>query len=421
MLAELDIQHPPYGLSHSPEESMATARKVGFPLLVRPSYVLGGRAMEICYSEADVEAYLERLGANGKGEVQDAMYPLLLDRFLENAIEFDVDALADGKVAHVAGIMQHVEEAGVHSGDSACVLPPFSIGGDMLEEIRRQTCEIALRLGVVGLLNVQFALVENDQLYVIEANPRASRTVPFVSKATGVPLAKVACRLVLGERLADQDLPRDQTLRHVSVKEVVLPFQRFHGSDALLGPEMKSTGEVMGIASDFPAAFGKAQAAAGVELPLEGGVFISVCDTDKPAATQLAARMHDLGFTVLATRGTAQAIRRMGVPVERLNKIGEGSPHVVDSIRSGHVDLLINTPVGRGARTDGWEIRRAAIEHGIPCITTMTGATAAARAIGARRAGRPEVHSLQELHGITNTRGKTGSGSAQAVAQPGRA
>jgi carbamoyl-phosphate synthase large subunit len=420
VLAELDIQHPPYGLARSPEESMATAREVGFPLLVRPSYVLGGRAMEICYSESDVEAYLERLGANGKGEVHDAMYPLLLDRFLENAIEFDVDALADGRVAHVAGIMQHVEEAGIHSGDSACVLPPFSIGGDMVEEIRRQTCEIALRLGVVGLLNVQFALVENDQLYVIEANPRASRTVPFVSKAIGVPLAKVACRLVLGERLADQALPRDRGLRHVSVKEVVLPFQRFHGSDALLGPEMKSTGEVMGIAEDFPAAFGKAQAAAGVELPLEGGVFISVCDTDKPAATQLAARMHDLGFTVLATRGTAQAIRRMGVPVERVNKIGEGSPHVVDSIHAGGVDLLINTPVGRGARTDGWEIRRAAIEHGIPCITTMTGATAAARAIGARRAGRPEVYSLQELHGITNAKGKNGSGSADRMAESGR-
>jgi carbamoyl-phosphate synthase large subunit len=233
---------------------------------------------------------------------------------------------------------------------------------------------------------------------VIEANPRASRTVPFVSKAIGCPLAKIACRLILGERLREQDLPSERAHSHVSVKEAVLPFQRFHGSDALLGPEMKSTGEVMGIAADFPAAFGKAQAAAGVALPLEGGVFISVCDTDKPAATQLAARMHDLGFRVLATRGTAQAIRRMGVPVEPLNKIGEGSPHVVDRIRGGDVDLLINTPVGRGARTDGWEIRRAAIEHGVPCITTMTGASAAARAIGARRTKRPAVHSLQELH-----------------------
>jgi carbamoyl-phosphate synthase large subunit len=421
VLAEIGIQHPPYGVARSPEESVAVARQVGFPLLVRPSYVLGGRAMSICYSEGDVEEYLEGLGRDGKSQVREEMYPLLIDRFLENAIEIDVDALADGKVAQVAGIMQHVEEAGVHSGDSACVLPPFSIGNDMLEEIRRQACEIAVRLGVVGLLNVQFALVENDQLFVIEANPRASRTVPFVSKAIGIPLAKVACRLVLGERLADQDLPHEHAPSHVSVKEVVLPFQRFHGSDALLGPEMKSTGEVMGIAGDFPAAFGKAQAAAGVALPLEGRVFISVCDTDKPAATQLAARMHDLGFEVLATRGTAQAIRRMGVPVERLNKIGEGSPHVVDSIVGGEVNLLINTPVGRGARTDGWEIRRAAIEHGVPCITTMTGATAAARAIGARRAGRPEVHSLQELHGIQRARRKAGPGAEEEpVVESGR-
>src|SRR5205807_1968570 len=236
-----------------------------------------------------------------------------------------------------------------------CALPALGRGEGMLEEIRRRTRELALRLHVVGLLNVQFALVDNDRLYVIEANPRASRTVPFVSKAIGLPLAKIACRLILGERLREQRLPAEGP-RHVSVKEAVLPFQRLHGSDALLGPEMKSTGEVMGIAEDFPTAFAKAQAAAGVALPLEGSVFISVCDTDKPAATQLAARMHDFGFRVLATRGTAQAIRTMGVPVEPLNKIGEGSPHVVDRLKGGDVDLLINTPVGRGARTDGWEI-----------------------------------------------------------------
>jgi carbamoyl-phosphate synthase large subunit len=397
VLAELGIRHPPYGVATSPQESLETARDIGFPLLVRPSYVLGGRAMEICYSESDLDAYLERLQANGRSELGEQMYPLLLDRFLENAIEIDVDALADGKQVYVAGIMQHVEEAGVHSGDSACVLPPLSIGGEMLDEIQHQTRALALRLGVVGLLNVQFGLADN-LLYVIEANPRASRTVPFVSKAIGVPLAKVACRLILGERLAEQDLPTEMSQRHVSVKEAVLPFQRFHGSDALLGPEMKSTGEVMGIASDFPAAFGKAQTAAGVSLPLEGSVFISVCDTDKPAATQIAARMHELGFRILATRGTADAIRRMGVPVEVLKKIGEGSPHVVDRITGGDVDLLVNTPVGRGARSDGWEIRRAAVEHGVPCITTMTGASAAARAISAQRARRPAVQSLQELH-----------------------
>jgi carbamoyl-phosphate synthase large subunit len=402
VLAELGILHPPYGVASSPEQTIERAREVGFPLLVRPSYVLGGRAMEICYSESDLAGYLERLYAGGESAARDRLYPLLLDRFLENAIEIDVDALADGESAYVAGIMQHVEEAGIHSGDSACMLPPLSLGEEMLEEIRHRTHELALRLGVVGLLNVQFALVDNDRLHVIEANPRASRTVPFVSKATGVPLAKIACRLILGERLGAQDLPpENRSLSHVSVKEAVLPFQRFHGSDALLGPEMKSTGEVMGVADDFPAAFAKSQAAAGVALPREGSVFISVCDTDKPTATQLAARMHDLGFKVLATHGTAQAIHSLGIPVEHLNKIGEGSPHVVDKIKGGDVDLLINTPVGRGARTDGWEIRRAAIEHGIPCITTMTGASAAAGAISADRAHRPPVRSLQELHAAT--------------------
>jgi carbamoyl-phosphate synthase large subunit len=326
------------------------------------------------------------------------MYPLLIDRFLENAIELDVDALADGEEVYVAGIMQHVEEAGVHSGDSACVLPPLSLGGEMLDEIRRQTAALALELGVVGLLNVQYAVVDNKRLRVIEANPRASRTVPFVSKAIGVPLAKVACRLILGERLRDQRLPSTREAGHVSVKEAVLPFKRLHGADALLGPEMKSTGEVMGIAEDFPTAFGKAQAAAGVELPYEGTAFISVCDSDKPAATQLAAQLHDLGFRLLATSGTAQALQAMGIPVEQLNKIGEGSPHVGDHILRGDVDIVINTPAGRGARTDGWEIRRAAVERGIPCITTMTGASAAVRAMGAPPEARASVRSLQELH-----------------------
>jgi carbamoyl-phosphate synthase large subunit len=366
------------------------ARQVGFPLLVRPSYVLGGRAMEICYSPEGLLAYLE---ANVKA---DQEHPLLLDRFLENAIEVDVDALADGDDVWVAGIMQHVEEAGVHSGDSACVLPPMSLGAEMLDEIRDTTRRIALELGVVGLLNIQFA-VAGGELYVIEANPRASRTVPFVSKAIGSPLAKIACRLMLGEALAGQTLPQ-QNGDHISVKEAVLPFARFAGADAVLGPEMKSTGEVMGVAADFPTAFGKAQAAAGVSLPLEGTVFITVTDTDKPAATQLAARFCDLGFRIVATRGTAQAISAMGVPVTRINKIGEGSPHVVDWIRNGEVDLVINTPTGSGARADGYEIRSAAVRSGIPCVTTMTGASAAVRAISAQREREAEVRSLQELH-----------------------
>jgi carbamoyl-phosphate synthase large subunit len=402
LLRRLGIKHPPYGTALSAEEAAVIAEKVGFPLLVRPSYVLGGRAMEICYSTDDLGAYLE---ANVKA---DQEHPLLLDRFLENAIEVDVDALADGTDVHVAGIMQHVEEAGVHSGDSACVIPAMSLGEEMLEEIRATTERIALELGVIGLINIQYG-VAGGELYVIEANPRASRTVPFVSKATGVALAKIAARLMLGEKLADQEL-RDPPAGMVSVKEAVLPFARFAGADSVLGPEMKSTGEVMGIAADFPTAFGKAQAAAGVSLPVEGSVFITVTDTDKPAATQIAARFHDLGFELIATGGTAQAISAMGVPVTPINKIAEGSPHVVDLIRERRCDLVINTPTGSGARADGYEIRTAAVRHGIPCVTTMTGASAAVRAIAAKIEGDADVRSLQEIHGIT----------AASPAAPGR-
>ncbi|MGN6200899.1 MAG: carbamoyl-phosphate synthase large subunit [Solirubrobacterales bacterium] len=391
LLERLGVEAPPYGTAYSAEEATAVAERVGFPLLVRPSYVLGGRAMEICYSTEDLNKYLE---ANVKA---DQEHPLLLDRFLENAIEVDVDELGDGEEVYVAGIMQHVEEAGVHSGDSACVIPPLSLGEEMLENIRATSERIALELGVIGLINIQYA-VAGGELYVIEANPRASRTVPFVSKAIGVPLAKLACKLMLGEKLADQDLP-DGMPEHVSVKEAVLPFARFAGADSVLGPEMKSTGEVMGIAGDFPTAFGKAQAAAGVRLPETGSVFITVTDTDKAAATQLATRFHDLGFEVIATHGTAQAIERMGVPVTPINKLQEGSPHVLDLIRKHQCDLVINTPTGSGARTDGYEIRTAAVRQGIPCVTTMTGATAAARAIAAAKEGGAEVRSLQEIHG----------------------
>jgi carbamoyl-phosphate synthase large subunit len=272
----------------------------------------------------------------------------------------------------------------------------MSLGEEMLAEIRQTTSRLALELGVIGLINIQYA-VAGGELYVIEANPRASRTVPFVSKAIGAPLAKLACRLMLGESLAEMELPTMHN-GHVSVKEAVLPFARFAGADAVLGPEMKSTGEVMGIAADFPTAFGKAQAAAGVSLPSEGTVFITVTDHDKAAATQLAARFSDLGFRIIATRGTAQAISRMGIPVQAINKIGEGSPHVVDFIRNGEVAMVINTPTGSGARSDGYEIRTAAVRQNIPCITTMTSASAAARAIFAGRGSNSEPISLQELH-----------------------
>jgi carbamoyl-phosphate synthase large subunit len=403
LMRELGLKSPPYGTARDEAGALEAAEKVGYPLLVRPSYVLGGRAMEICYSREQLADYLERTERNGDGTIY-------LDRFLENAIEIDVDALCDGDEVAIGGVMQHVEEAGIHSGDSACVIPALSLGPEMLAQIEEATEKLALSLGVIGLINIQYA-VHGDDLYVIEANPRASRTVPFVSKAVGVPLAKVACRLMLGEKLSDLDLalpaPGDNSCGHVSVKEAVLPFDRFPGADALLGPEMKSTGEVMGIAPDYPTAFGKAQAAAGAELPTDGTVFITVTDSDKPAATQLAASLHDLGFHVVATGGTAQAIRRMGVPVERLKKISEGSPNVVDRIESGDVDLVINTPTGSGARSDGYEIRRAAVARGIPCITTMTGATAAQRAIRALRRGEPEVRSLQELHAARREAGRT--------------
>jgi carbamoyl-phosphate synthase large subunit len=366
LLKQLELKHPPYATARSGAEALAAAPGVGFPLLVRPSYVLGGRAMEIVYSVAGLEDYLERVPAAQGREI-------FLDRFLENAIEVDVDAICDGEDVWIGGVMQHVEEAGIHSGDSACVLPPHSLGQEMMDEIREATRNLALSLGVVGLMNVQYAVMD-DELYVIEANPRASRTVPFVSKATGFPLAKIACRVMLGERLADMGLPDEPCGDHICVKEAVLPFDRFAGADALLGPEMRSTGEVMGIAPDFPAAFAKAQAAAGMHLPQSGTVFLTVTNNDKSAAVGIASLLHDLGFRIVATRGTATAISRMGIPVERLNKIGEGGVNVVDWIERGDVDLVINTPTGTAARSDGYEIRRAAVGRGIPCITTLSGA-----------------------------------------------
>ena len=409
LLAELGYKAPPYATARSVEQALDCAGDVGFPLLVRPSYVLGGRAMEIVYSRDGLADYLHREGvAEGEAAGSDRgareAPQIFLDRFLENATEVDVDALCDGHEVWIGGIMQHVEEAGVHSGDSACVLPPHSLGEEMLEQIRSATREIALAIGVVGLINVQYA-VHAGELYVIEANPRASRTVPFVSKAVGLPLAKLACRIMLGESIAEMQLPREREGlglgEQVCVKEAVLPFDRFEGSDALLGPEMRSTGEVMGIARDFPTAFAKAQAAAGLPLPTGGTAFITVTDSDKAGAFAVAQILHDCGFAIVATRGTAEAIERMGVPAQRINKIGEGSPHVLDWIERGDVDLVVNTPTGYGARTDGYEIRRAAVSHGIPCVTTLAAGVSAARAIAsARRDGEPAVLCLQELHGV---------------------
>ena len=398
LLERLGYQAPPYATAHSVDEALEQSEQVGFPLLVRPSYVLGGRAMEIVYSRDGLADYLVRHAHPFPPTRPQDRRAIYLDRFLENAIEVDVDALCDGEDVWIGGIMQHVEEAGIHSGDSACVLPPHSLGHEMLDEIRAATTGIALGLGVVGLMNVQYA-VHGGALYVIEANPRASRTVPFVSKAIGVPLAKLACRIMLGERIADL-APPEEPMRadHVSVKEAVLPFDRLEGSDAILGAEMRSTGEVMGIARDFPTAFAKAQAAAGAALPASGTAFITLTDSDKPAAVGVAQILHDHGFRIVATRGTKEAIERMGIPATELKKIGEGSPNVVDWIENGEVDLVVNTPTGSGARSDGWQIRRAAIARGIPCLTTLSGGLAAARAIAAGRQGGADVLSLQEIH-----------------------
>jgi carbamoyl-phosphate synthase large subunit len=378
VLAELGLQAPAWGIAEDVDQAAAIAADVGYPVLVRPSYVLGGREMRICYDEAMLRSRPVQAGS-------------LVDRFVEDAIEVDVDAVCDGTRAWVGAVMQHVEEAGVHSGDSACVIPTLSLGDDIEREIRDQTRAIALALGVRGLINVQFA-VQGSTIYVIEANPRASRTVPFVAKATGRNLVEAACRAALG-------LPVDlaeEAPEHISVKAAVLPFQRFFGADPALGPEMRSTGEVMGIGPDFPTAFAKAERAAGRPLPAGGRVFLSVRDADKPAATMLAALLQSLGFDLIATSGTARALQRIGIPVEAVRKVTQGSPNVVDLIREGSINLIINTPFGRGARTDGYEIREAAIRNQIPCITTLAGASAVVQAIAQARSVAPSA--LQDLH-----------------------
>jgi carbamoyl-phosphate synthase large subunit len=390
LLEELDIRCPEYGLATDAAEAAEVAARVGYPLLVRPSYVLGGRAMQIVYGPQELELYMTTAAS------VSPEHPVLIDRFLEDAIEVDVDAICDGEDVFIGAVMQHVEEAGVHSGDSACVIPSISLGEGTLEQVRKQTKALALGLGVRGLINVQFAY-QSYQLYVLEVNPRGSRTVPFVSKATGVPMAQIATRVILGESLKGMGLER-RVPEYVSVKEAVLPFNRFPGTDTQLGPEMKSTGEVMGIAEAFPAAFGKAVAAAGMPLPTGGDVFLSVCDSDKSAATILAQRLHMLGFTIHATRGTATALTSLGIPVTVVNKVFQGEPNVVNLIESGQIGLVINTPFGRGARADGYEIRTTALRKGVASITTLAGASAAVSAIGAAQRPRVQVHCLQDLH-----------------------
>ncbi|HME07864.1 MAG TPA: ATP-grasp domain-containing protein, partial [Bryobacteraceae bacterium] len=390
LLDDLQIPSPMNGTATSAEEACEVARRIGFPVLVRPSYVLGGRAMVIAYDEEMVRRYMHEAVTFSQTR------PVLIDRFLEDAIEVDVDALADmdGNVM-IAGIMEHIEEAGVHSGDSSCVLPPQTLSEAALETIREYTTSLARALQVIGLMNVQYA-IKDGTVYVLEVNPRASRTVPYVSKATGVALPKIAVGLMLGKRLTQ--FPPMAPLQQVFVKSPVFPFNKFPGADPALGPEMRSTGEVMGVGENFGEAFGKAQLSAGTPLPESGTVFISVNDADKSGAVEVATRFHEFGFALAATRGTAAVLKAAGLPVKTVFKVNEGRPNAVDLLKAGSLKLVIYTTTGGHTFSDERAIRRGAVAYRVPCITTMSGAKAAAQAIASRKRDPIRVWSLQEVH-----------------------
>ena len=392
ILRELHIQQPPNGIARDEQEALAIARKIGYPVVVRPSYVLGGRAMEIVYSDADLERYI-------KTAVQiEPDHPILVDKFLENAIEVDVDALRDQTGAMIiGGILEHIEQAGIHSGDSACVLPTYSLPEKVLAQIRTWTKALADRLEVVGLMNVQFA-IQGEQVYILEANPRASRTVPFIAKATGIPLAKLAARVMAGERLAELGITQEVIPSYYSVKEVVLPFEKFPGTDTILGPEMRSTGEVMGIAADFGQAYAKAQIAAGQNLPLAGRVFASFNDRDKEMAVPVIREFMELGFDIVATQGTRKVLMEHGLHVDKVFKLHEGRPHVIDWIKNDQIQLILNTPSGEDAYADGQLIRRTALAYKIPLVTTLAGARATVAAIRALRSGLSAPKTIQDYY-----------------------
>ena len=385
---KIGARMPPNGIARSEAEALAVAHQIGFPVLVRPSYVLGGRAMRIVYDEGALARYFEEAARASED------HPVLVDSFLEDAFEADVDALSDGERAVIGGIMQHIEDAGVHSGDSACVLPPYLLPRSVLDEMTELTRRFALELGVVGLINVQYA-IKDGLLYVIEVNPRASRTVPFVGKATGAPLAKIAARLMAGEKLAEIEIEDDPPLTGIAVKEAVMPFDRFD-VDIVLGPEMRSTGEVMGFDDTFGMAFAKAQLAAGNVLPEEGRVIFTVNDGDKETITPVVRRLQDLGFEIAATRGTREHLRRLGIPAELARKVGESRPDIVDEIVSGEVALLVNTPLGEKSQFDDYKMRRAAISHRVPYLTTMSALSAACDALIALRGRVRRVRTVQE-------------------------
>jgi carbamoyl-phosphate synthase large subunit len=390
---ELGVTQPRSGVAQSVEEAVAVAARVGYPVLVRPSYVLGGRAMEIVYDDSSLRRYF------GRAARVAPEHPVLIDSFLEDAFEADVDAIADGARCVIGGVMQHIEDAGIHSGDSACVLPPYLITESQVEEMRRHTRAFAERLGVIGLLNVQFA-IKNGVVYVLEVNPRASRTVPFVSKTTGVPLASLAAAVMMGKTLEELGLPDDVLQPYVAVKEAVFPFSKLQGVDLILGPEMRSTGEVMGIADSFGMAFAKAQISADGALPLEGSVFVTVNDRDKANVVPIARRFHALGFRVFGTEGTARYLRARGIPTERVLKVYEGRPNAIDLLVSGRIQLLINTPLGKLTQQDDYAIRQAALQHRVPYATTLSAASAACDAIIALRSRAGDVRPLQEWHAM---------------------
>jgi carbamoyl-phosphate synthase large subunit len=389
IVRELDIKQPPNGTATSVEEAVEAAERIGYPVLVRPSYVLGGRAMMIVYDPESLRDYFATAARVSEQR------PVLIDRFLEDAFEADVDAISDGKNVVIGGIMQHIEDAGIHSGDSACVLPPYLIGEAAMQTMRDQTVALAKALGVVGLINVQYA-IKDGVVYVLEVNPRASRTIPFVSKAIGVPLASLAARVMLGESLADVGLTEEIIPTHVSVKEAVFPFNKFPGTDPVLGPEMRSTGEVMGISESFGWSFAKAQLAASNGLPMQGGMLITVNDHDKANVTPIARRFQEMGFRLLATAGTAQYLRARGIPVTPVLKVHEGRPNCLDAVLNGEVQLLINTPLGKHSQVDDYVLREAALRNKVAYTTTLSAANAACDAILALKSSKPTVKSLQE-------------------------
>jgi carbamoyl-phosphate synthase large subunit len=392
VIERLGLKQPPNASATRFDEARRIAERIGYPVVVRPSFVLGGRAMEIVYDEPSLDRYMA-VAVEASPE-----HPILIDKFLEDAIEVDVDAVSDGVRTIVGGVMEHIEEAGVHSGDSACAIPPFSLAHDLITELKQQTYALACALSVRGLMNIQFA-VKDGEIYVLEVNPRASRTVPFVSKATGLNLAQAAARVMVGKTLEEQGIMTEPIPTHVSVKEAVFPFSKFPGVDIVLGPEMRSTGEVMGIAKDFPAAFAKSQLAAFSRLPTSGTVFISIAARDRKAIIPIARCLATMGFRLLCTGGTAQTMSEHAIKVEVVRKIHEGRPNVLDYLANGTIDLIINTPSGKGARTDEGRIRASAVSHGVPCITTIAGARAAVAAMERLRAGKLEIYALQDVLG----------------------